>query len=325
MEFTHYRLCANQICILEVSTNCFITMATKYTMEERVHYIPVGFDFERLIQPISQGSFATPHRVILLHTSRRGDENQAAKLASTMVSKLSEDFDRILGIETEVESLEDIYDYGAVYEYAHTRFKNELHDGNKVFVNISSMPRTVAFAFATAAESLIIEEPERRGNIQTYYVSPERYLILDILEELQEEVTFLQENFDQAEGEVEDRIDRLEKLVDDVLERGITRGARQMNGGRHVNIPAPPMASLSDFHKKILWYLYEEESVGSTSKLAEKLASEHGTEYDESYRSRVQYNIQKLENIGYIRREDEGKGLTTTLSKMGTLWARTHS
>jgi predicted transcriptional regulator len=47
-------------------------------------------------------------------------------------------------------------------------------------------------------------------------------------------------------------------------------------------------------------------------------------EYDESFRSRVQYNVSKLDEKGYVDREKVGNRLKTQLSTMGRMWVKTH-
>ena len=140
-------------------------------MAENVHFIPVGFDFERLIQPISLGDLEAD-RVILLH-ARSGSNSRAADLAERMVQKLDEAFDKILGINVTQESVAEIDDYEELYPFAYDRILAEVQDGNEVFVNISSMPRTVAFAFATAADSLVREE-ESPGQLRDH---PRRWAV----------------------------------------------------------------------------------------------------------------------------------------------------
>lgn len=290
---------------------------------DNVHFIPVGFDFERLIQPISQGGLDADRVVLLRSPSESHD--RAAELAHRMDEKLYEAFDTILGIDVSRQLVDQIDDYGELYEFAYNQIFDEVQDGNEVYVNISSMPRTVAFAFGTAADSLSIEYPSVRSSVHTYYVSPETYLVLDMIDELREELSFLEDRMDgQDDPELEERHAALHQLLDDVLERGVTEGARQMNGDRHVEFPAPPVADLRDFEKQVLRFLNDEGETRSTTQLAKQLAESTDTGYDESFKSRIQYNVESLEKKGYIERIEDGNRLRTRLSKMGSLWVATH-
>lgn len=291
--------------------------------DENVHFIPVGFDFERLIQPISQGGLHAD-RVVLLRSASESHD-RAAELAQRMDQKLYEAFDTILGINVSREAVDQIDDYGELYEFAYNRIFDEVQKGNEVYVNISSMPRTVAFAFGTAADSLSIEYPSVRSSVHTYYVSPETYLVLDMIDELREEISFLEDRMDgRDDTELQERHDVLDQLLNDVLERGVTEGAREMNGNRHVEFPAPPVANLRDFEKQILRFLDQEGETRSTTQLSKQLAKNVGDEYNESFKSRTQYNVESLEEKGYIERIEDGNRLRTRLSKMGSLWVATH-
>lgn len=295
-------------------------------MNEHVHFIPVGFDFERLIQPISQGSALDADRIILLHSSGGENADRAVQLAARMVEKLDEAFDKILGLEVTIEEVTDIRQYEMIYIYAYERILDELQAGNEVYVNISSMPRTVAFAFGTAADSLAIEYPQVRNSIHTYYVSPEDYLVLDMIEELESEREFLELQIAEKDlgAEFVARVEVIDGLLEDVLERGVTEGARVIGDGRrHVDFPAPPVADLRDFEKLILRFLRDKET-RSTTQLAKRLAEDEGESYDESFKSRTQYNVESLEEKGYIDRVEEGNRLRTRLSTMGRLWVETH-
>ena len=138
-------------------------------MGETVHIIPVGFDFERLVQPITRGNLEAD-RILLLHSSRKTSDEQAQELAGRMVDRLEETFDTILGKDLEIKSVDDIFEFDVAYPMAYEMIQDEVESGNDVWVNISSMPRTVAFAFASAANTQIIENPESRDQIHTYYV-----------------------------------------------------------------------------------------------------------------------------------------------------------
>jgi hypothetical protein len=291
--------------------------------ERDVHFIPVGFDFERLIQPISQGGLHAD-QVVLLRSPSESDD-RAAELAHRMDEKLNEAFDTILGIDVTTEPVEQIDDYEELYEFAYNRIFSEVKEGNEVYVNISSMPRTVAFAFATATDSLSIEYPAIRNSIHTYYSSPKKYLVLDMIEEFQNERSFLRNQMrEHDDPELEKRYNAINGLLDDVFKRGVTEGARKMNGNRYVEFPAPPVADLRDFEKKILCFLNREKETRSTTQLAKQLADSIDKNYDESFKSRTQYNVESLEEKGYITRIPDGNRLQTHLSKMGSLWVATH-
>lgn len=293
-------------------------------MAKDVHLIPVGFDYERLIQPISAGGGLPADRVVILFSAADSGDDRVEDLVHRLVEKLEEDVERVLRLEAERVPVEsDLFNYADLYEFAFTHIMVELEEGNNVYVNISSMPRTVAFAFATAAEAIVLEDPDFRDSVTTYYASPEHYLVLDMIEQLETQLEFLGDLRDCNIPEINERYQELEKVVSK-LERGVSEGVRELNGELHVEIPAPPIANLRDREMEILWFLHEHGEVGSTTQLAKDLAKELNEDYGDSFRSNVQYNTKELEAKGFVVRSQEGNSYPTGLSKIGRLWARTH-
>lgn len=300
-------------------------------MDERVHFIPVGFDFERLIFPISKGQLDADRVILITHEKSTVDVNdedeQAVDLAGNMTRRLENSFEMI---DTEVSKIhltrEEMYDYEEVYRRAHNCYMRELKKENQVFVNISSMPRTVAFAFATAADTLITEKKDEiediRNKLHTYYVRPQRYIALEMLEQLEEEVEFLDEI---ADSRAEERRQELQELVEKVRQGGVTEGTKNPpNRDRmYVEFPATPGSEVEGFEEKVLYFLKGKEPFRSTSELAESLAEYLGEEYDGSFRSRVQYNVANLEDKGYVTRTKSGNRMQTRLSTMGRMWVIT--
>lgn len=196
-------------------------------MSEHVHIIPVGFDFERLIQPISQGTFQETDRVLLIHSTSNPDGDRRADLADSMVNELKDAFDRILGIDVTHVTVDDIYDYENLYVFAYETIADEIKEEHTIYLNISSMPRTVAFAFATAGAAHIIEDPAQRNQIHTYYVSPDKYMVIDMIEELETEIEFLENRLKEtSDPELRERRDQISNLVSNVMNRGVTRGTK---------------------------------------------------------------------------------------------------
>lgn len=300
-------------------------------MSEQVHIIPVGFDFDRLIYPISKGGM-NADRVILVSNkeSENKPDDRTSELAENMTTKLKKTFELIdIEVERKLIDIDLLYQYEELYSKAHSWILEELDDENEVYVNISSMPRTVAFAFATAANSLIADLQnhdgfeEIRDMLHTYYVAPEDYLVVEMIEELEEELEFLQQMKEYEDITVHSRYDKIENLLDQINNNGVTKGAKQINENMFVEFPESPRDDVEGFEKQILNFLHG-KMMKSTSALAKELATEVGETYDGSFRSKVQYNVTKLDKKGYITRENQGNRLKTELSTMGRMWVRTH-
>ena len=305
----------------------------------QTHIVPVGFDYDRLIAPLVRDQIDVD-RVILLEGAVGSEAN--VEYSRHLSRKLETDFRNLLGAETERFVLEDVYDYDAAFEGAYDLITAELDRGNDVWVNIAAMPRTVSFAFANAAHSLMVERQEDREQIHTYYTAPEKYLETELAEELREGVRLLGDALEGAEGatvdadgaaveldrtRVEDRLESARDLLAEFDERGTTIGAKEINGRHIVEFPVASFSNVKPFEELILYKLGEDGEFASVSELAESLARELGEEYTDSFRSKVIYNVDQLGpgGKGYIEREEHGKSYRTRLSRIGELWVRAHS
>ncbi|MFC4550874.1 MULTISPECIES: DUF6293 family protein [Halorussus] len=303
----------------------------------QTHIVPVGFDYDRLIAPLVRDQLDVD-RVVLLEGAVGSEAN--VEYSRRLSRKLDQDFRNLLGATTERVVVEDVYDYDTAFEQAYDLINAELDGGGEVWVNISSMPRTVSFAYATAAHSVMVEREEDREKIHTYYTAPEKYLETELAEELHEQVDLLSDllesdaggtaDSDDAVG-LDDRIgDRLEsarELLSEFDERGTTIGAKEVGEGHIVELPVASFSNVKPFEEVILFKLGEDGQFASVSELAEALSRELNEEYTDSFRSKVIYNVDRLGpgGKGYIEQEEHGKSYRTRLSRIGELWVRAHA
>ena len=292
----------------------------------QTHIVPVGFDYDRLIAPLVRDQLDVD-RVVLLEGAVGSEAN--VEYSRNLASKLQKDFTNLLGAETEEYVVEDVYDYDAAFEQAYDLINGELDTGSEVWVNVSAMPRTVSFAFATAAHSIMVEREGDRDRIHTYYTVPEKYLETELAEELRNQCQLLESVLD---GDVdEDRItERLEtgrELLEEFDERGTTIGAKRFGDSHIIELPVASFSNVKPFEELILFTLGEHGEFESVSELASTLARDLGEEYTDSFRSKVIYNVDRLGpgGKGYIEQEDHGKSYRTRLSRIGELWVRSHA
>jgi hypothetical protein len=292
----------------------------------QTHIVPVGFDYDRLIAPLVRERLSVD-RVILLEGAVGSEAN--VEYSQRISGKLEQDFENLLGADTEGVPIADVYDYDAAFEQAYDLINAELDAGNEVWVNISSMPRTVSFAFATAAHSIMVERQEDRERIHTYYTAPEKYLETELAEELRSGIELLEdvEDGDVTDERVTERLESARALLEEFDERGTTIGAKEMDGSHIVELPVALFSNVKPFEELILFTLGEHGEFESVSELAETLAAELNEEYTDSFRSKVIYNVDRLGpgGKGYIEREEQGKSYRTTLSRIGELWVRAHA
>ncbi len=320
----------------------------------QTHIVPVGFDYDRLIAPLVREQMDVD-RVVLLEGAVGSQAN--VDYSRRLAEKLEQDYQNLLGAETERYVVEDVYDYDAAFEQAFAMINAELdrapadgavEDGvptdggtataegaggsspGEVWVNISAMPRTVSFAFATAAHSIMVERESDRNRIHTYYTVPEKYLETELAEELRAQIDLLGDL--QADGtadldeRVSERLESARQMLSEFDERGTTIGAKEINGSHVVELPVASFSNVKPFEEVILFTLGEHGEFESVSELAQQLARELGEEYTDSFRSKVIYNVDRLGpgGKGYIEQESHGKSHRTRLSRIGELWVRAH-
>ena len=299
----------------------------------QTHIVPVGFDYDRMIAPLIRDQFDVD-RVILLEGTVGSEAN--VEYSRNLARKLEQDFENLLDTETERVAVADVYDYDAAFEQAYDLINAELDADHDVWVNVSSMPRPVSFAFATAAHSVTLERQDDRDRIHTYYTAPEKYLETELAEELRAGRTLLRDLLDGVDetttvagvdtDRIRERLTAATDLLSEFDDRGTTIGAKKVDGSHLIELPVASVSNVKPFEEVILYKLGEDGEFESVSELAKALAAELNEEYTDSFRSKVIYNVDRLGpgGKGYIERDSQGKSYRTRLSRIGELWVRAH-
>ena len=293
----------------------------------QTHIVPVGFDYDRLIAPLVRDQLDVD-RVVLLEGAVGSEAN--VEYSRNLAGKLEQDFRSLLGATTERFVIEDVYDYDTAFETAYELIETELDRGNaEVWVNVSAMPRTVSFAFATAAHSIMVEREGDRDRIHTYYTVPEKYLETELAEELRSQIDLLEDLREDGvdDDRVAERLSSARDLLGEFDERGTTIGAKRIGDSHIVELPVASFSNVKPFEELILFTLGEHGEFESVSELAQTLARELGEEYTDAFRSKVIYNVDRLGpgGKGYVEQEAHGKSYRTQLSRIGELWVRSHA
>ncbi|MFC3958104.1 DUF6293 family protein [Halovivax cerinus] len=298
----------------------------------QTHVVPVGFDYDRLIAPLVRDQRVVD-RAILLEGAVGSEAN--VEYSRNLARKLETDFENLLGAETDRFVLEDVYDYDGAFEQAYDLITAELDAGNEVWVNVAAMPRTVSFAFANAAHSLIVEREDQRDRIHAYYTAPEKYLETELAEELRAQRALLETLREEGassataldQNRITERLESARDLLTEFDERGTTIGAKEIDGSHVVELPVATFTNVKPFEELILFKLGEDGEFESVSELAGALARELNEEYTDSFRSKVIYTVDRLGpgGKGLIEREKRGNSHRTRLSPIGELWVRTHA
>jgi hypothetical protein len=290
----------------------------------QTHIVPVGFDYDRVIAPLVREQMDVD-RVVLLEGAVGSEAN--VEYSRRLAEKLEQDFQSLLGAGTERHTIPDVYDYDAAFERAFTLINAELDrdEENEVWVSVSAMPRTVSFAFATAAHSIMVEREDDRDRIHTYYTAPEKYLETELAEELHRGIELVAGR--DVDESVRAWIDDSQELLAEFDERGTTIGATEIDGSHIVELPVASFSNVDPFEELILFTLGEHGEFESVSELAQQLARDLGEEYTDAFRSKVIYNVDRLGpgGKGYVEQDERGKSHRTRLSRTGSLWVRSHS
>ncbi|MFP4633187.1 MAG: DUF6293 family protein [Halobacteriota archaeon] len=291
-----------------------------------VHFVPVGFDYDRLIAPLVRDRVSVDRAVLLWGDVDGSDEEGHSR---RLTRKLREDFESLLEAETETHEIDDVYDFESTYATAYSLIEREYHDGHDVHVNVSAMPRTVSYAFTTAAASLVAEHDDARKRIMAYYTAPERYLESEMagsLERTQHLMRRLKDEglTDAVERELDECYHEVVDLTREFRERGTTIGSMEFDDSHVVDIPVSTYRRVKSFEAEILRELSRLGSVDSVSELAEHLAASLDEDYTDAFRSKVIYNVRRLDEAGFVRQVEEGKSYRTELSRLGVLWTLAH-
>ena len=232
----------------------------------QTHVVPVGFDYDRLIAPLVRERLDID-RVVLLEGAVGSEAN--VEYSRNLAGKLAADFENLIGAETERVLIDDVYDYDAAFERAFDLINAELDAGREVWVNVSAMPRTVSFAFATAAHSIMVERQADRDRIHTYYTVPEKYLETELAEELRRGIDLLEDlraddDVDESEAaeRIAERLGNARDLLAEFDERGTTIGAKEIDGSHVVELPVASFSNVEPFEEVIL---LPSASTGSSS------------------------------------------------------------
>jgi hypothetical protein len=90
--------------------------------------------------------------------------------------------------------------------------------------------------------------------------------------------------------------------------------------GKPEPIGCAPSAPPTDIGETILRALFNSKAPDSITELARRMC---GGELDASFRSKIQYNVKKLEKQGYVRRKGDHR-MRPLLTPTGEMWAQTH-
>lgn len=281
--------------------------------------------------------------------ARTGVQESAKSFASKMQDQIQTDLRRRFGIKTRIHPISDLYNpYSAaeeLYNFLREIYKEENDGDPELYINVSSMPRTMAFA-AYIAAAIIGSDSEEQTTPSVYYSIADEYLGPKMLEVMKENQRSRYEALDELTG----LVDYQEDLSDDVrevFERQIRQlqqqharseeiisrierdgfssiNAEAHSGPVHVDLPLLSAPTVSGGEVAVLEVLEKEDSVESIKNLAEQLANLFEEEYSESTRNWAARMVTRLHQKGFVEQERSGRKRATSLTSLGKLWISTH-
>ncbi|KXA95761.1 hypothetical protein AKJ37_06590, partial [candidate division MSBL1 archaeon SCGC-AAA259I09] len=242
-----------------------------------------------LIRSLFFGDYPVEKIVVL-----KGDTDypKMSQITDRFIEKLEENVPK----EVEKEPV-DIYDFDEVFQKMLEIFRKHSGDGSSFFLNVSSAPKLTLIAMVSAAYFY-----RRQGKIEVFYVSPEKYLIPDIISEL-----------GNLNGDNDEEVlDDLKGIRDELMNSGVAVGA-----SNYEVIPLFPIESINELDLKILGVLGESETTDSITELVGKLEEKTGKEIK---RTSVQYRLKKLEEMDLVATKRVERRMEIEISRLGRIY-----
>jgi len=249
--------------------------------------VPVGFEYDRIVAPILE---YPADEVILLRSSNEEYPRQH-KLEDNFLGRLQD-----LPLEKRSVGL-DIYDFEDMLTSISELFRQELGQGKRLFVNLSSAPSLELIALVMAASIY-----RNLGEIRLLYVKPREYRHAKMLDVISSAV---------AKGE-EESLGDIRAVAEEFMREGLASGVKEI-----IELSPLPVEPLSDTERAILEGLTQGDA-GSVKELVERIRSVKG----DIPRSNVVYHLESLKSKNLVNMETEGKRVRVSLDRVGKAFLR---
>ncbi|RLI77878.1 hypothetical protein DRP05_09005 [Archaeoglobales archaeon] len=257
-----------------------------------VHVIFGGMEYDRVVRPIISHF---PSQKIIVFVSGGKEYPNLSGIALSFMERL-----KVLPVEIIIKEL-DMHSFNTIFENLIRHALEEFLFGNdKIYINISWAPRLAVAAAHTAAcfiNSKILEDildELKFGNIEIYYVKPEKYLMPDLISAMRA----------GSQSEVENIFQEFEQS-------GSAYGMKAI-----IKVPSFPLESLTILDMAILETIAEHKEIESIQSLIISLK-------DKKYnikRSSVQYRVEKLLERKLIKAKKENKKISLSTTEAGLIY-----
>jgi len=276
---------------------CVDKMKDERGKKKGYHVAVGGLEYDRIIGPM-MGKYPVK-RLFLLKGDTRDEYPDADELTDEFVKKLE-------NMPIDIEMVEvDIYDFDDVFsatldviERCTEDVKDEdSEEETPIYLNVSSAPKLAMIAMISAGFLA-----GRKANIEMFYVSPEEYLVPQLVAK------------GQDVGEREEALEEFMEVRDHFMESGSGKKVKDYS-----EIPVFPLKEVTELDMDILEVLHEEDGAESIGALTEKV-NERREEEDKIKRSNVQYRLNKINKMGLVMTERKDRRVEIELTKLGEMY-----
>jgi len=279
------------------------------TMEQRVHVIPAGFEFDRIVAGLDSYGVS---RIYLIRGITDVDQH-----VDTYVDRLKVRYARLVELGDFREVHIDIFDLGAIFKAVKNIVETEaLH--NQVFINLATSTKLLSLGLVMA--TWCIDASKVRHLPTLYYVRASHYVQSDLLD-LDKKVQSLLAEFDRARREdVFALLQEVSLITKSMVERGSGYDEESV-----IQVPFMPIRLPSEFEMQILSVLenYGGE-VGRIDDLVKAFESKtmpgkRGTT-NVAIRSKISYHLRNLETRQLIAKIPTHRGSKIRITGLGKVF-----
>ena len=256
-----------------------------------VHVIFGGMEYDRVVRPIISHF---PSQKIIVFVSGGKEYPNLSSIALSFMERL-----KVLPVEIVIKEL-DMHSFNTIFENLIRHALEEFLFGNdKIYINISWAPRLAVAAAHTVAcfiNSRILEDildGLKFGNIEIYYVKPERYLMPELISAMRA-----------------GNHSKVEKIFQEFEQSGSAYGMKEI-----VKVPSFALESLTILDIAIIETIAKHGKIDSIQSLTNSLRKEYDIR-----RSSVQYRVERLLEKKLIKAKKENKGISLYVTEAGQVY-----
>jgi len=278
-------------------------------IEQRVHIIPSGFEYDRVIAGLDAYGVG---RIYLIRGITEID-----RYVSVYIDRLKERYSRLVETGDFKEVHLDIFNLGEIYNVIKSIIETEARE-NQVFINIATSTKLLSLGLVMAA--WCIDTGKVRHLPIIYYVRAARYVQSDLID-LHDKVQPLITKFERAkQEEVFALLQEVSLLTKSMLDRGSGFSEESV-----ITIPFMPIKLPSEFEMQILGVL--ENYGGEVSKIEDlvkafdaKKTTRRGYKPEVALRSKVSYHLRNLETRQLIAKIPNKRGSKIRITGLGKVF-----